>query len=93
MKYEAEMKKLLVDTVDTILKTSTQRFNNLMDFSEHVLIDYILVLSKKSIIIDYTRIHETKEELLLEIAEITKKKIYGFYDINEYREHLTKRNS
>jgi hypothetical protein len=86
------MKKVLVDTVDNVLKTSTQKFSGLEDFSEQVLIDYILTLSKSSIIIDYTKIKETKEELLLEIAEITKKKMYGFYDINEYREFLTKRN-
>jgi hypothetical protein len=86
------MKKDLVDTVDNVLKTSELKFKGLEDFAEYVLIDYLLTLSKKSIIIDYTKIHETKEELLLEIAEITKKKMYGFYDINEYREHLTKNN-
>lgn len=87
------MKQILVETVDNVLKASTHKFQNLEEFSEQVLIDYILALSKKSIIIDYTKIHETKEELLLEISEIIKKKMYGFYDINEYRDHLTKRNS
>lgn len=86
------MKKVLVETVDNVLKSSTTKFHSLEDFSEQVLIDYILALSKNSIIIDYTKIKETKEELLLEITEITKKKMYGFYDINEYREFLTKKN-
>jgi hypothetical protein len=86
------MKKLLVDTVDNILKTTDLTFKGLEDFSEYVLIDYILSLSKKSIIIDYTKINETKEELLMEITDITRKKMYGFYDINEYRAHLNKNN-
>lgn len=86
------MKKDLVETIENVLKSSTQRFSGLEDFTEQVLIDYILILSKKSIIIDYTKIKETKEELLMEIAEITKKKMYGFYDINEYRDFLTKNN-
>lgn len=84
------MKKVLVETVENVLKTSDLKFKGLDDFSEYVLIDYILNLSKISIIIDYTKLKETKEELLMEIAEITKKKMYGFYDINEYRDHLTK---
>ena len=84
------MKKILVETIDNVLKSSTKDFSGLEDFTEQVLIDYILVLSKKSIVIDYTKIKETKEELLDEIKEITKKKMYGFYDINEYRNFLTK---
>ena len=60
------MKKLLIDTVVNTLKSSTHKFQGLEDFSEQVLIDYILTLSKQSIIIDYTKIKETKEELLLE---------------------------
>ncbi|MES2769712.1 MAG: hypothetical protein V4596_11265 [Bdellovibrionota bacterium] len=86
------MKNILVETVENTLKSSTHKFNGLEDFSEQVLIDYILTLSKSSIILDYTKIKETKEELLMEITEITKKKMYGFYDINEYKEFLTKKN-
>lgn len=84
------MKKILTTTIEQVLKNSKENFKDLEDFSEQVLIDYILTMSKKSIIIDYTKLKDTKEELLEEIKEITKKKMYGFYDINEYRLHLTK---
>lgn len=86
------MRKMMIESIDKTLRESTEKFNSLQEFSEQVLIDYILLLSKHSIIIDYTKIKETKEELLLEITEITQKKMYGFYDINEYKEFLTKKN-
>ena len=87
------MKKEIADVIENVLKNTDQQFKTLEEFAEHVLIDYILVMSKKSVIIDYTKIKDTKEELLLEIAEITRKKMYGFYDINEYKAHLTKQNA
>lgn len=87
------MKQDLVTAIETTLKHSTQHYKDIEEFAEQALIDYILAISKKSIILDYTRIKETKEELLMEIKEITKKKMYGFYDINEYRDYLIKNNA
>lgn len=87
------MKKELVKAIENTLFNTNEKFKSLEDFSEKALIEYILALSKKSIIIDYTKNKETKDELLLEIIEITRKKMYGHYDINDYKDFLTKKNS
>ncbi len=87
------MKRDILKTIDHVIRTSQQRYKSLDEFAEEVLTEYILSLGQDSYAIDTANSAEVKEEILLEIKEITQKKIYGFYDINEYKEFLTKQDS
>jgi len=82
----------LVKLIDSTLKESNKRIDSVDKFAEDVLENYAEFLKKKSVGFDILN-SETREELLLAIHEIIKKKIYGFYDLNEYKEFLTKRNA
>lgn len=82
----------LVRLIDQTLLESKDRFPTLDNFKEIVLANYERYLKGNSVSISSID-RDTKEELLLAIEEITKKKMYGFYDINEYRDFLVKNNA
>ncbi len=82
----------LVHLIDSTLKESKERFGSLEAFSEVILEKYIASLKKSSRGMEVFS-QDTREEVLLAIQDIIRKKMYGFYDINEYREFLTKNNA
>lgn len=87
------MKKDLIKIIDQLLLNSNKKYLKTEDFAEDVLQEYILAMGQNAVAINHTHSKEAKDEILLEILEILKKKMYGFYDINEYREYLTRKDS